>query len=84
MRARPSGVQWLRIRRETTDELLEVVLSTVSPWLIPEQLGWRIAHLSAGGRLGTEEGFRVLLSAARKCEPEKTTEILKRLRSGRQ
>ena len=62
------------------EELLEIVLASVNPSLVRDEVGWELAHLIRERKLHTERGYRAVLKAAMSCEPEKTKKILRRYR----
>ncbi|MDJ0270915.1 MAG: hypothetical protein NXY59_10355 [Aigarchaeota archaeon] len=69
-----------RRKRVLLEELLEIVLASVNPSLVRDEVGWELARLIHARKLYTERGYRAVLKAARRCEPEKTEKILRRYR----
>lgn len=59
------------------EQLLEVLMSSVNLNAVPPDLGWKVFEKFLADELEDDDGFRVLLRACRKCEPEKTKSALK-------
>ncbi|MEM0349283.1 MAG: hypothetical protein QXD24_03780 [Candidatus Caldarchaeum sp.] len=59
-------------RRRITEQLLEVLMSSVNSNLVLPELGWRVFEYFVNHQLSSEQGFQILVKACRTCEPEKT------------
>ncbi len=63
---------------ELVEDLLDVVLTTYNHHLIDPVEGERLADLYERGALGEREGFELLCDLARRTEPQKFAELLRR------
>jgi cell fate regulator YaaT (PSP1 superfamily) len=64
--------------RELVEDLLDVVLTTYNHHLIDPPEGERLAELYERRALGEREGFELLCELARRTEPQKFAELLRR------
>ena len=63
---------------ELVEDLMDVVLTTYTQHLIDPAEGERLAELYERGALGEREGFELLCELARRTEPQKFAELLRR------
>jgi cell fate regulator YaaT (PSP1 superfamily) len=64
--------------RELVEDLMDVVMTTYNHHLIDPAEGERLAELYERGALGEREGFELLCELARRTEPQKFAELLRR------
>ncbi len=67
------------MRRQKAEEdaefLLDILLSSVNPEKVDDNLGWKIAENIRDEKLFTSEIKKLLYRAAKQCEPEKLRRI---------
>ncbi len=63
-------------RRKLVDRILEIVLSSPNPDLVPDEVGRKISNKFRSGKLYDLDGFKLLLQAANTCEPIKLKKFL--------
>ena len=63
-----------RLARRDVNFLLDILLSSVNPEKVDDDLGWRIAESCKMEKLYTRSGRLLLLKAVKLCEPEKLRE----------
>lgn len=58
--------------------LLDIVLASLNPHMIPDEVAEKIVRLFKEDRLSTREGIEALLTASMLCEPDRLIKFLKK------